>query len=90
MPRGGGGGRGMKVLKLEAWNFSSPLASGSFFRCLPVLLVLKYTNFRSPTPPPFFQSPPFRSLKIFGAPPQYLHPPPLVIPNELSLKNIDF
>ena len=27
----------------------------------------------------FFPSPPFGSLKIFGAPPQYLHPPPLVI-----------
>ena len=24
----------------------------------------------------FFQSPPFGCLKIFGAPPQYLHPPP--------------
>ena len=35
----------------------------------------------------FFQSPPFGCLKIFGAPPQYLHspPPPLVILNELSL-----
>ena len=32
-----------------------------------------------------FQSPPFGCLKIFGAPPQYLHPPPLVILNELSL-----
>ena len=32
----------------------------------------------------FFQSPPFGCLKIFGAPPQYLHPP-LVILNELSL-----
>ena len=33
-----------------------------------------------------FQSPPFRCLKILGAPPQYLHPPPpLVILNELSL-----
>ena len=35
----------------------------------------------------FFQSPPFGCLKIFGAPPQYLHPP-LVILNELSLNNI--
>ena len=34
----------------------------------------------------FFQSPPFRCLKIFGAPPQYLHPPPVVILNELSLR----
>ena len=32
----------------------------------------------------FFQSPPFGRLKIFGAPPQYFHPP-LVILNELSL-----
>ena len=36
-----------------------------------------------------FQSPPFRCLKILGAPPQYLHPP-LVILNELSLKLIIF
>ena len=36
----------------------------------------------------FFQSPPFRCLKIFGAPPQYLHSPPLVILNELSLNLI--
>ena len=34
----------------------------------------------------FFRAPPFGCLKIFGAPPQYLHPPPLVILNELSLK----
>ena len=27
-------------------------------------------------PPPLFQSHPFRSLKIFRAPPQHLHPPP--------------
>ena len=33
----------------------------------------------------FFQSLPFGCLKIFGAPPQYLYPPPLVILNELSL-----
>ena len=31
----------------------------------------------------FFQSPPFGCLKIFGAPPQYLHPPPVIL-NELS------
>ena len=36
----------------------------------------------------FFQSRPFGCLKIFGAPPQYLHPPPLVILNELSLRPI--
>ena len=38
----------------------------------------------------FFQSPPFGCLKIFGAPPQYLHPPPpLVILNELSLRQFN-
>ena len=36
----------------------------------------------------FFQSPPFGCLKIFGAPPQYFHPP-LVILNELSLSNAE-
>ena len=35
----------------------------------------------------FFQSPPFGCLKIFGAPPQHLHPPRLVILNELSLND---
>ena len=34
----------------------------------------------------FFQSPPLGCLKIFGALPQYLHPSPLVILNELSLR----
>ena len=33
----------------------------------------------------FFQSPPFRCLKILGAPPQNLHPPPPLMLNELSL-----
>ena len=34
----------------------------------------------------FFQSPLFRCLKILGAPPQNLHPPPpLLMLNELSL-----
>ena len=34
-----------------------------------------------------FGAPPLRVSKIFGAPPQYLHPPPppFVILNELSL-----
>ena len=35
----------------------------------------------------FFQSPPFGCLKIFGAHPQYLYPP-LVILNELSLTRL--
>ena len=33
----------------------------------------------------FFKSPPFGCLKFYGAPPQYLHPP-FVILNELSLR----
>ena len=69
---------GMKILKIEAWNFSSPPRKRFNFLGAPTLpLVLKYTNFRCP---------PFGCLKIFGAPPKYLHPPPaLVILNELSL-----
>ena len=79
MTRGGGG----EILKLEARNFSSPLANGAIFLGAPppLLLGLKYTHFRSP---------PFECLKIFGAPPQYLHPPPLVILYELSLSFQNF
>ena len=55
----------MKILKLEI--LAAPLTSNSIFLgAPPLLLVLKYTN---------FQSPPFGCLKIFGAPPQYLHHP---------------
>ena len=53
--------RGMKILKLEAWNFSSPPRQRFNFLGAPhppFLLGLKYTNFRSSllissTPPPF-------------------------------------
>ena len=61
-------GEGMKILKLEAWNFSSPPR--------------KRFNFLGHPPPvsfevyKFFQSPPFRVSKNFRSTPrQYLHPP---------------
>ena len=80
---GGGGWGRLKILKLKAWKLEILAALPSslavqFFRSPlpPLLLVLKCTNFRSL---------PFACLKIFGAPPQYLHPRPLVILNELSL-----
>ena len=41
------------------------------------MLVLKYTNFRSPPPSAtIFSEPPLRVSKNFRSPPQYLHPPP--------------
>ena len=48
---------GMKILKLKAWNFSSPPRYRFKFLGPPLLLVLKYTNFRSPLPPNFFRNP---------------------------------
>ena len=60
----------------------APLTSGSIFRSPPSFWVLSIQIFGAPL---IFSEPPFRCLKIFGAPPpQYLHPP-LVILNELSL-----
>ena len=56
---GGFLGKTLKILKLEAWNFSSspppPLLAARFFRSPPLLLILKYTNFWSP--PDFFRAP---------------------------------
>ena len=80
---------GMKILKLKAWNFSSPPPPSlvvQHFRSHPLLLVLKYTNFRSPPPSPtFFSEPPFRVSKNFWSPPPSISSSPLVILNELSL-----
>ena len=60
---------GMKILAVQ------------FFRTPALLLVLKYTNFRSP--PLIFSEPTFRVSKSFGSP-----PPTLVILNELSLSDL--
>ena len=54
------------------------------------MLVLKYTNFRSPPPSPtIFFRPPLRVPKNSRSPPiNNFNPPPLVILNELSLNII--
>ena len=50
------------------------------------MLVLKYTNFRSPPPSAtIFSEPPLRVSKNFRSPPSISSSPPLVILNELSL-----
>ena len=67
---------GMKILKLKAWNFSSPPRSQfNFLGALPPSCWFWSIQIFG-VPPSFFQSPPFGCLKIFRAPPpQYLHPP---------------
>ena len=50
------------------------------------MLVLKYTNFRSPPPSAtIFSEPPLQVSKNFRSPPSISSSPPLVILNELSL-----
>ena len=68
-------------LKLEI--LAALLLVVQFFRSPPLLLVLKYTNFWSPSPL-IFSELPFGCLKIFRAPLNIFIPPPLVILNELS------
>ena len=63
-------GEGDEDIETRSLKFQQPPSLAvQFFRSPPpLLLVLKYTNFRSP---------PFGCLNIFGAPPQYLHALPL-------------
>ena len=70
---------GMKILKLGDRNFSSPP---------PPPLAVRFLG--APPPPPIFSEPLFGCLKIFGTPPHYVHPHPLVIFNELSLITLSF
>ena len=65
----------MKILKIEACNFSSPP---------PPPLILKCTHFRNP--PLIFSEPPFRVSKSSRSPPS-ISSSPLVILNELSLNH---
>ena len=73
--RGGwrGGGGGVRILKVAA----TPL-SGWF-------LSIQIFGAPSPLSPIFFSELPFQVSNNFRSPPRYLHPPPLVILNELSL-----
>ena len=77
---------GDEDVETRSLKFQQPLSLAVQFLGAPhLLLVLKYTNFRSlPSPPLIFSENPFRVSKIFRVPPQYLHPA-LVILNELSL-----
>ena len=64
----------MKILKLEAWNFSSLTSLVvQFFRSPPSCWFWSIQIFRAPL---IFSEPPFRVSKHFRRPPQYLHSPP--------------
>ena len=74
---------GDEDIETRSLKFQQPLSLAVQFLGAPhLLLVLKYTDFRSP--PLIFSGNPFRVSKIFRVSPQYLHPA-LVILNELSL-----
>ena len=79
----GRGGWGYWNSKLEI--LAAPLTSSSIFQePSPILLVLKYTDFRNPLlAQQFFQSPPFPVSKNFWSP-SSISSFPLVILNELS------
>ena len=68
-----GWGGGVRILKVAA----TPL-SGWF-------LSIQIFGAPSPLSPIFFSELPFQVSNNFRSPPRYLHPPPLVILNELSL-----
>ena len=74
---------GDEDIETRSLKFQQPLSLAVQFLGAPhLLLVLKYTNFRSL--PLIFSENPFRVSEIFRVLPQYLHPA-LVILNELSL-----
>ena len=81
--------RGDEDTETRSLKFQQPpsLAVQFFKSPSPLLLVLKYSDFRSPPPSPtIFQIPLFGCLQIFGAPLNIVIPASLVISNELSLK----
>ena len=84
-------GMGMKILKLEAWNFSNPLASGWIFRSPPSPPPIGFEVYKFSEPlskPNNFSEPPFRVSKNFWKPPSISSSPLLVILNELSLTRL--
>ena len=80
--------RGWRYWNSQLEILAVPSLAVQFFKSpSPLLLVLKYSDFRSSPPSPtIFQIPPFGCLNIFGAPLNIFIPASLVISNELSLK----